>query len=85
MFGLVHDCCEFEAKKLLEGVYVEDLIEKVDMATVNVMERILQGERPKKLSSYCYWLVYWELHSPQLQLEEQAISLDEYLRDKRND
>lgn len=54
MFFCVHKACLYMAKNKCYNIVVRDLEDKVMDATIEVMNKIKEGIRPKKLSSFCY-------------------------------
>lgn len=64
MFYCVYKACLYEAKSKCYGIVVRDLNDKVVDATLDVMNKIKNdGERPKKLSSFCYLYTIGKLWS----------------------
>lgn len=76
MWMLVNDCCSNLAKSKLKGVICPDFDGKVMDATVKCMEKIMQGENPVKLSSFCYYPVIGVIWDRKLQKEERTISFE---------
>lgn len=54
MWECVIDCCKNIMLSKCKGIVVRDLEDKILDAACNVMEKIKEGKRPKKLSSFCY-------------------------------
>ena len=74
MWHLVSYCCSDLAKLKLKGVVCPDFEGKVTDATIKCMQKILDGENPKKLSSFCYYPVIGVIWDRKLQKEERTIS-----------
>lgn len=89
MWSLVQDCCSNIAKSKLKGVTCPDFDGKVMDATLKCMQKIGDGENPKKLSSFCYFPVIGVIWDRKLQKEERNISWEawqecEYAKEKEN-
>lgn len=78
MFMRVIDCCHNIAAKKLVGVNIDpDEFENRYMdAAMYVMESILKGVHPSKLSSYCYLRVYKYLYDPKNQNYDKTLKVD---------
>ena len=74
MWMMVNDCCSNIAKSKLKGVKCPDFDGKVMDATIKCMEKIINGEDPEKLSSFCYFPVIGIIWDRKLQKEERTIS-----------
>lgn len=75
MWIYVRDACSNSAKKQLK-VYTDDLEGKVMNATCDVMNKIKNGERVQKLSSFVYWYVKGRLFDKKVQFAEQCFSYE---------
>ena len=89
MWSLVQECCSNLAKSKLRGVSCPDFDGKVMDATLKCMQKIMDGENPKKLSSFCYFPVIGVIWDRKLQKEERNISWEawqecEYAKEKEN-
>ena len=87
MWYMVSDCCSNIAKSKLKGVMCPDFEGKVTDATIKCMEKIMEGENPGKLSSFCYYPVIGVIWDRKLQKEERTISYEawqecEYAKEK---
>lgn len=87
MWYMVSDCCSNIAKSKLKGVVCPDFEGKVTDATIKCMEKIMEGENPGKLSSFCYYPVIGVIWDRKLQKEERTISYEawaecEYAKEK---
>lgn len=87
MWYMVSDCCSNIAKSKLKGIVCPDFEGKVTDATIKCMEKIMEGEDPEKLSSFCYFPVIGVIWDRKLQKEERTISYEawqecEYAREK---
>lgn len=78
MWFYVQDACSNSAKQQL-SVKTDDFEGKVLNATMDVMNKIKNGEHIKKLSSFVYWYVRGRLFDKKLQKEEQCWSYDYYI------
>ena len=76
MWVMVNDCCSNIAKSKLKGVKCPDFDGKVMDATIKCMEKIINGEDPVKLSSFCYFPVIGIIWDRKLQKEERTISFE---------
>lgn len=76
MWMMVNDCCSNIAKSKLKGVKCPDFDGKVMDATIKCMEKIINGEDPEKLSSFCYFPVIGIIWDRKLQKEERTISFE---------
>lgn len=76
MFLCVQFACENMAKSKAYGIRIVDLEGKVLDATVKIMQKINEGLRPDKLSSYCYLWVIGELWSKKHRRWEESTSFD---------
>ena len=76
MWVMVNDCCSNIAKSKLKGVKCPDFDGKVMDATIKCMEKIINGEDPEKLSSFCYFPVIGIIWDRKLQKEERTISFE---------
>lgn len=74
MWVMVQDCCSNIAKSKLKGVKCPDFEGKVLDSTIKCMEKIMNGEDPAKLSSFCYFPVIGVIWDRKLQREERTIS-----------
>lgn len=78
MWTYVYDACSNSAKKQLK-VFTEDFDGKVLNATCDVMNKIKDGERIGKLSSFVYWYVKGRLYDKKVQFAERCLSYDYYM------
>lgn len=78
MWFYVKDACTNIAKKQL-SVVTDDFEGKVMNAVCDCMNKVKNGERINKLSSFVYLYVYGRLFDRKVAKFEQCISLDEYL------
>lgn len=76
MWYMVNDCCSNIAKSKIKGVVCPDFEGKVTDATIKCMEKIMEGENPVKLSSFCYYPVIGVIWDRKLQKEERTISYE---------
>ena len=76
MFLCVQFACENMAKSKAYGIRIVDLEGKALDATVKIMQKINEGLRPDKLSSYCYLWVIGELWSKKHRRWEESTSFD---------
>lgn len=76
MWMMVSDCCSNIAKSKLKGIICPDFEGKVTDATIKCMQKIMEGENPGKLSSFCYWPVVGVIYDRKLQKEERTISYE---------
>ena len=76
MWSLVQVCCTNLAKSKLRGVTCPDFDGKIMDATLKCMQKIRDGENPKKLSSFCYFPVIGVIWDRKLQKEERNISYE---------
>ena len=82
LWPFVLDACMNMAKSKCYGVKVLNLDDKVLDATIKIMEKIKDGIRPRKLSSYCYLYVIGQLWNIKLQRQEKEIDIDSFLDNK---
>lgn len=75
MYYRVYDCCHNISAKMLRGVRTdpEKFDDRVLDSTLYVLERILKGTNPQKLSSYCYLVCKGRLFGPKQQFEDRKI------------
>lgn len=78
MWSYVYDACSNSAKKQLK-VFTEDFEGKVLNATMDVMNKIKEGEHVKKLSNFVYWYVKGRLYDKKVQFAEKCLSYDYYM------
>lgn len=76
MFLCVQFACENMAKSKAYGIRIDDLEGKVLDAACKIMNKINEGVRPDKLSSYCYLWVIGELWSKRHRRWEESASFD---------
>jgi hypothetical protein len=76
MWMMVSDCCSNIAKSKLKGIICPDFEGKVTDATIKCMQKIMEGDNPLKLSSFCYWPVVGVIYDRKLQKEERTISYE---------
>lgn len=84
MWNYVYNACCNIAKSKLHNVVCPDFDGKVLDATMDVMKKIKNGEKPEKLSSFCYFYVIGRLYNRNVKLNERAASLEE-LQEKDGD
>ena len=82
LWPFVQEACMNMAKSKCYGLKVLNLDDKVLDATIKIMEKIKDGIRPKKLSSYCYLYVIGQLWNIKLQRQEKEIDIDSFLDNK---
>lgn len=82
LWPFVQDACMNMAKSKCWGIKVLNLEDKVMDATIKIMQKIKEGTRPEKLSSFCYLYVIGQLWNVKLQREEREEDLDSFLDDK---
>lgn len=85
MWIRVKECCNAIASKLLNGLYTSTFDDRVMDATMKCMEDIINGEHPKKLSSYCYWPVVNAVWGPKAKKEDQEECYDNYINNITNE
>ena len=71
----VWDACHNISAKMLRGVRTdpEKFDDRVLDSTLYVLERILKGTNPQKLSSYCYLVCKGRLFGPKQQFEDRRV------------
>lgn len=71
----VQFACENLAKKQLKGIHMppERFEQRVGEAILECMEKIKRGDKPDKLSSWCYWPVRRALWSKAAQQEDKEM------------
>lgn len=79
MFFCVQKACLYMAKNKCHNIVVRDLDDKVMDATLDVMSKIKEGVRPKKLSSFCYLYTIGRLWSKKEIRWDRADNVDYYL------
>jgi hypothetical protein len=73
--------CENLAKKQLQGINIgpEKFEQRVGEAVFECMEKIKRGDKPDKLSSWCYWPVRRALWSKSaIQEDRECLSYEEH-------
>lgn len=84
MFYCVRNACLYMAKNKCYGIVVRDLNDKVMDATLDVMNKIKNdGERPEKLSSFCYLYTIGKLWSKKEIRWDRSPDVDYYLNVSR--
>lgn len=90
IFLLVFDAALNIAKSKAYKIVINDLEEKALDATCNAFKKILEGENPRKLSSFCYLYVIGALYNKKTIRWERAPSFEEafdnykYYRNEEN-
>lgn len=79
MFFCVHKACLYMAKNKCYNIVVRDLDDKVMDATLDVMNKIKEGIKPDKLSSFCYLYTIGKLWSKKEIRWDRADDVDYYL------
>lgn len=79
MFFCVYKACLYMAKNKCYNIVVRDLDDKVMDATLDVMNKIREGVRPDKLSSFCYLYTIGKLWSKKEIRWDRADDIDYYL------
>lgn len=79
MFFCVYKACLYMAKNKCYNIVVRDLDDKVMDATLDVMNKIREGVRPDKLSSFCYLYTIGKLWSKKEIRWDRADDVDYYL------
>ena len=90
VFFAVQDACLNIAKSKAYKIVINDLEEKALDATCNAFKKILEGENPRKLSSFCYLYVIGALYNKKTIRWERSQSFEEafdnykYYRNEEN-
>lgn len=90
IFFLVFDACMNIAKSKANGIVINDLEEKALNATCKIFSKILEGENPRRLSSFCYLYVIGALYNKKtirwerFQSFEEAFDNYKYYRNEEN-
>ena len=79
MFNRVYEACLNIGKTKCYNIVVRDLDDKVMEATLDVMSKIKEGVRPKKLSSFCYLYTIGKIWSKKEIRWDRADDVDYYL------
>ena len=79
MWLCVQECCSNMIKNKAKGIVIPDFDGKVIDSTCKIMEKILNGTDPKRLSSFCYLYVIGVIYNRKLQKEERTFSLEQWL------
>lgn len=79
MFYCVRNACLYMAKNKCYGIVVRDLEDKVTDSTIDVMNKIKEGIRPSKLSSFCYLYTIGRLWGKREQRWDRAPDISLFL------
>lgn len=79
IWSRVYEACKAIALKICNNCYVPCLEERVMDCTITLVERFERtGNRPRKLSSYCYLPMRGVLYNEKYQKQDRELSYEEY-------
>ncbi|VVB59511.1 Uncharacterised protein [uncultured archaeon] len=81
---MVRNCIENIMLKKINGLYINDIDEKVLDATVIVMQKIKEHVRIHKLSSFCYYPAIGVLWNRKERKREKIVSLESCIDDRKH-
>ena len=75
----VNEACSNLIKNKAKGLVIPDFDGKVTDSVLLVMNKLANGTRPKRLSSFCYLYCIGVIYNRKLQKEERNISLESWI------
>ena len=83
LWPFVIDCCKNIIKSKCYGIVVRDVDEKALDAAMKVLQKIKEGVRVDKLSSYCYLFTIGVIYNKKLQRIDREVDYDLFINDKK--